>query len=115
MNISVINSFFEENQPCPSEINGCDELKKQYFDELNKITSEGCTSCQKNQLKMKYIEILSKGSEQIQKAIDEDNAALADMQANMISPEPPPPPQVLRPTGPVPPHILNRFKDAINI
>jgi len=48
--------FFEVNQPCPSEIPDCDNLRLQYVTELNDLKRRGgCGTCAERQLRQNYI------------------------------------------------------------
>lgn len=48
--------FFDFELPCPEEIPNCNNLRKQYTEELSTLKSSGgCTSCLERNLRNKYI------------------------------------------------------------
>jgi len=55
MNDVIIANFFDFNTPCPVEIPFCNQMRIKYQEDLSKLSNTGCTSCQRNSLKAKYI------------------------------------------------------------
>ncbi len=55
--IQLADSFFNENTPCPPEIKNCEQLRKIFFLEKQKLTNyKICSDCQINTLKSIIIE-----------------------------------------------------------
>lgn len=55
MNDKIIADFFDFSRPCPPEIPFCNQVRLKYQDELSKLSTTGCSSCQRNSLKAKYM------------------------------------------------------------
>jgi len=55
MNDSIITEFFDFSKPCPSEVPFCSQMRSKYQSDLSKLSSTGCSSCQRNSLKAKYM------------------------------------------------------------
>jgi hypothetical protein len=55
MSDQIMIDFFNFEQPCPSEIPYCEQLRQKYKEELEKLSATGCSTCKKNTLKSKYI------------------------------------------------------------
>lgn len=55
MNEAITADFFDFNKPCPSEIPFCTQMRLKYQEDLLKLNNTGCTSCQRNSLKAKYV------------------------------------------------------------
>lgn len=53
---TIVQDFFDLEKPCPSEIIECEQIRQRYKSELDTISAQGCTQCQKNSLKGKYME-----------------------------------------------------------
>jgi hypothetical protein len=51
----IILNFFDFSQPCPSEIPYCEQFRSKYQDEINRLDTNGCTPCKKNDVKAKYM------------------------------------------------------------
>lgn len=48
--------FFNISEPCPAAIPNCENLRKEYLNELNELkTRGGCTACMEDNLKQKYV------------------------------------------------------------
>jgi hypothetical protein len=60
VNTQLIDTFFDSSKPCPSDIPMCEEIRKKYNDELTNLTTTGCSSCAKANLKSRYIEAIWK-------------------------------------------------------
>jgi hypothetical protein len=56
----ILEDFFDENKPCPDEIPLCEDVRRAYNAELQKINSSQCNQCAKNNVKSKFIEALWK-------------------------------------------------------
>jgi len=52
----ITEAFFDTSKPCPSEILECEQLRAKYLEELENMNKHGCTQCQKNNIKSKYLE-----------------------------------------------------------
>jgi hypothetical protein len=51
--------FFNSEEPCPSEITNCEEIRAMYLEELNKYKASGmCNSCIEQSLRKKYLMLL---------------------------------------------------------
>lgn len=61
MNEQLIADFFDFTKPCPEEIPFCNQIRMRYQSELNGLNSHGCSSCQKNSLKAKYMKEVWEG------------------------------------------------------
>lgn len=61
MNEQVITDFFDFSKPCPQEIPFCNQIRLKYQSELNGLNTTGCTSCQRNSLKAKYMKEVWEG------------------------------------------------------
>jgi hypothetical protein len=71
-NINVIVSeFFELDTPCPPEIPMCDKVRQAYKDEIDKLSSSGCSQCAKNGIKTKFMEAI--WQEAVQSLISKDS------------------------------------------
>lgn len=55
----MIEEFFDDSKPCPSEIVDCEKLRQDYKQELSLINPKACQPCVLNSLKNKYINIIS--------------------------------------------------------
>ncbi len=55
MREQLIMNFFDFSKPCPEQIPMCEDFRKKYQEELNKLSAKGCSSCQKGSLKAKYM------------------------------------------------------------
>lgn len=51
----LLLDFFNFEKPCPDNIPFCVQLRQKYQEELDKLTKTGCTACQRNSLKAKFI------------------------------------------------------------
>ena len=51
----ILADFFDFSKPCPSEVPFCGQLRDKYQKELNTVSSSGCSKCQKNNVKAKYM------------------------------------------------------------
>ena len=54
----MIIDFFDDAKPCPPEIKNCEELRKQYKQDLNTLNPRTCKPCQLTSLKNKYLNII---------------------------------------------------------
>jgi len=52
----ITEAFFDSSRPCPPQIMECEQLRAKYNEELQTLTNQGCTQCQKNNIKSKYLE-----------------------------------------------------------
>lgn len=51
--------FFDFNEPCPKEIVNCENLRKEYNDEIEKYKAQGiCNGCIERSLRNKYITVI---------------------------------------------------------
>ena len=57
---NLINEFFALDQPCPDKIPNCLQLREQYQEDLAKIKSTNCRSCDITRVEVKYMEIVWK-------------------------------------------------------
>lgn len=54
----LVLSFFDLEKPCPEKIASCQDLRSKYANELKTLSKSGCSSCKRNALKSKYINII---------------------------------------------------------
>jgi len=59
MTLTEIFAFFNKDKPCPEEIEGCEELRTQYFKEINDV-HKGCANCNQVAVRDKFVNILLK-------------------------------------------------------
>jgi hypothetical protein len=55
----MINDFFDDSKPCPSEIPNCERLREEYKKELSLLNPKACKPCMINGIKSKYINIIA--------------------------------------------------------
>jgi len=55
---TIVEEFFNLELPCPSEVPMCEKIRDAYRKELKKLETNpsGCSQCQKNSLKGKFLE-----------------------------------------------------------
>jgi len=52
----IVEAFFDSSRPCPIEILECEQLRAKYNEEVDNLNKQGCSQCQKNSIKSKYLE-----------------------------------------------------------
>jgi len=55
---SIYDTFFDFNQPCPDKVSNCQQLRKQYSDEIQTARNANCKSCTETKIRVKYMEII---------------------------------------------------------
>jgi hypothetical protein len=51
--------FFDKEKFCREDLQ---ELKKQYFEELEKLDPASCSSCERSRIRNKYLKLLTEGN-----------------------------------------------------
>lgn len=55
----IQQKFFNFDEPCPSNILNCEQIRKEYKDEVEKYKAQGiCGGCVERSIKSKYITII---------------------------------------------------------
>jgi hypothetical protein len=55
----MITDLFEDDKPCPSEIEDCDKLREQYKKDISAVNPKTCKPCVINSIKNKYLNIIA--------------------------------------------------------
>lgn len=59
MTLTEIFAFFDKDKPCPGGVEGCEELRTQYFKEIDDV-HRGCANCSLVAVRDKFVSILLK-------------------------------------------------------
>lgn len=51
----IVNDFFDFTKPCPHQIPMCEQVREAYKKEVEAASASGCSSCQKNQIKSRFM------------------------------------------------------------